>query len=93
LQLQFAAPAAARAAQTNGRLVPDRTGRPFPLLIGSAVSSCVGGHPDLPAGGHEEDPMAITERDVRHEALVVRMQVKDRPSSRRRSGGMKLEAA
>jgi len=23
----------------------------------------VGGHPDLPAGGHEEDPMAITERD------------------------------
>jgi hypothetical protein len=23
----------------------------------------VGGHPDLPAGGHEEDPMAIAERD------------------------------
>ncbi len=23
----------------------------------------VGGHSDLPAGGHEEDPMAITERD------------------------------
>jgi hypothetical protein len=23
----------------------------------------VGGHPDLPAGGHEEDTMAITERD------------------------------
>jgi hypothetical protein len=22
-----------------------------------------GGHPDLPAGGYEEDPMAITERD------------------------------
>jgi hypothetical protein len=26
-------------------------------------SLIVGGHPDLPAGGHEEDPMAITERD------------------------------
>jgi hypothetical protein len=23
----------------------------------------VGGHPDLPAGGHEEDAMVITERD------------------------------
>jgi hypothetical protein len=23
----------------------------------------VGGHPDLPADGHEEAPMAITERD------------------------------
>jgi hypothetical protein len=23
----------------------------------------VGGHPDLPAGGHEKDSMAITERD------------------------------
>jgi hypothetical protein len=27
------------------------------------VSSAVGGHPDLPAGGHEEDTMATTEHD------------------------------
>jgi hypothetical protein len=30
---------------------------------------------------------------VRHEALLLRMEVKDRPSPRRRSGGVKLEAA
>jgi hypothetical protein len=30
---------------------------------------------------------------VRHEALVFRMEVRDRPSPRRRSGGVKLEAA
>ncbi|MHB1432710.1 MAG: hypothetical protein ACYCVZ_11420 [Streptosporangiaceae bacterium] len=24
---------------------------------------CVGGHPDLPAGGHEEYTVAITERE------------------------------
>jgi hypothetical protein len=30
---------------------------------------------------------------VRHEALFVRMEVKDRPSPCRRSGGVKLEAA
>jgi hypothetical protein len=24
----------------------------------------VGGHPDLPAGGQEEDPMAVTQRDL-----------------------------
>jgi hypothetical protein len=29
---------------------------------------------------------------VRHEALVFRMEVRDRPSPRRRSGGVKLEA-
>ncbi len=28
-----------------------------------ALVTRVGGHPDLPAGGHEEDIMAITERD------------------------------
>jgi hypothetical protein len=27
------------------------------------MDAVVGGYPDLPAGGHEEDPMAITERD------------------------------
>jgi hypothetical protein len=53
----------------------------------------VDGHQDLPSDGREFEAMAITERDVRHEALFVRMEVKDRPSSRRRSGGMKLEAA
>jgi hypothetical protein len=30
---------------------------------------------------------------VRHEALLLRMEVRDRPSPRRRSGGVKLEAA
>jgi hypothetical protein len=30
---------------------------------------------------------------VRREALSLRMEVKDRPSPRRRSGGVKLEAA
>jgi hypothetical protein len=32
-------------------------------IIIAAATSTVGGHPDLPAGGHEEDAMAITERD------------------------------
>jgi hypothetical protein len=30
---------------------------------------------------------------VRHEALLLRVEVRDRPSLRRRSGGVKLEAA
>jgi hypothetical protein len=30
---------------------------------------------------------------VRHEALLFRMEVKDRPSPRRRSGGVKRQAA
>jgi hypothetical protein len=30
---------------------------------------------------------------VRHEALIVQMEVRDRPSLRRRSGGVKLEVA
>jgi hypothetical protein len=30
---------------------------------------------------------------VRHEALLVRMEVRDRPSPRRRSGGVKLREA
>ena len=38
-------------------------------------------------------PSRITGRIVRHEALFVRMEVKDRPSPCRRSGGVKLEAA
>jgi len=32
-------------------------------------------------------------RKLRHEALSFRMEVKDRPSLRRRSGELKLEAA
>jgi hypothetical protein len=35
----------------------------------SGVARRVGGHPDLPAAGYEEDPMAITERD-REDCLV-----------------------
>jgi len=35
-----------------------------PIAAGSGVTpDAVGGHPDMPAGGHEEDLMAITERD------------------------------
>jgi len=30
---------------------------------------------------------------LRHEALSFRMEVRDHPSARRRSGGVKLEAA
>jgi hypothetical protein len=43
--------------------------------------------------------LTVSDRDkeveilvVRHEALLVRMEVKDRPSPCRRSGGVKLEA-
>jgi hypothetical protein len=35
----------------------------------------------------------VPEVPVRHEALLFRMEVRDRPSPRRRSGGVKLEAA
>ena len=33
------------------------------LPSASSPATCVSGHPDLPAGGHEEDTMAITERE------------------------------
>jgi hypothetical protein len=32
-------------------------------LVSSLHSLFVGDHPDLPAGGHEEDTVAITERN------------------------------
>ena len=35
----------------------------------------------------------LTRIRLRHEALLFRMEVRDRPSPRRRSGGVKLEAA
>ena len=35
----------------------------------------------------------LTRTRLRHEALLSRMEVRDRPSPRRRSGGVKLEAA
>jgi len=35
----------------------------------------------------------LTRIRLRHEALLSRMEVRDRPSPRRRSGGVKLEAA
>ncbi len=35
----------------------------------------------------------LTRFRLRHEALLSRMEVRDRPSPRRRSGGVKLEAA
>ena len=37
--------------------------------------------------------VAVGRVGLRHEALSLRMEVKDRPSPRRRSGGVKLEAA
>jgi len=44
------------------------------------------------AGRGERDGKVYA-RNVRHEALFVRVEVKDRPSPCRRSGGVKLEAA
>jgi hypothetical protein len=35
----------------------------------------------------------LAQLSVRHEALLFRMEVKDRPSPRHRSGGVKLRAA
>jgi hypothetical protein len=43
-----------------GYMVPGTGTGDFASHIGSEG---VGGHLDLPAGGHEEDAMAITERD------------------------------
>ena len=37
--------------------------------------------------------VCLTRIRLRHEALLSRMEVRDRPSPRRRSGGVKLEAA
>jgi len=40
-----------------------------------------------------QPPRYLTRIRLRHEALLSRMEVRDRPSPRRRSGGVKLEAA
>ena len=45
----------------------------------------------LAAAGHRN--LALAQFSVRHEALLVRMEVRDRPSPRRRSGGVKLREA
>ena len=37
--------------------------------------------------------LALAHFPVRHEALLVRMEVRDRPFPRRRGGGVKLEEA
>src|SRR5690625_681977 len=37
--------------------------------------------------------MGLEEHQLRHEALIIRMEVRDRPLPCRRSGGVKLEAA
>jgi hypothetical protein len=47
---------------------------------------------DAPAIGDLCHP-SLTRIRLRHEALLSRMEVRDRPSPRRRSGGVKLEAA
>jgi hypothetical protein len=36
------------------------------MSVADGFASSVGGHPDLPAGGHEKDTKAITERDWIH---------------------------
>jgi hypothetical protein len=48
-------------------------------------------YPGAGAGGAL--PAAVGRVGLRHEALSLRMEVRDRPSPRRRSGGVKLEAA
>src|ERR1019366_8226720 len=47
----------------------------------------------LPRGLRNDAPAAVLPVRVRHGALLFRMEVRDRPSPRRRSGGAKLEAA
>ena len=47
----------------------------------------------LSRGLRSDAPAPVLPVRVRHEALLFRMEVRDRPSPRRRSGGAKLEAA
>ena len=54
---------------------------------GSDQQSCPPGAPDVMIADH------VPAVRVRHEALLFRMGVRDRPSPRRRSGGVKLGAA
>ena len=49
-----------------------------------------GGMPELFGGVYA--PSTLGSFLVRHEALLLRVEVRDRPSPRRRSGGVKLEA-
>jgi hypothetical protein len=57
------------------------------LVHGSDLQGCSSG---CPAVMISDDVPAVC---LRHEALLFRMEVRDRPSPRRRSGGVKLEAA
>ena len=56
-------------------------------IHGSDQQSCSPGRAAVMITGH------VPAVRVRHEALLFRMEVRDRPSPRRRSGEVKLEAA
>ena len=56
-------------------------------VCGFDQQSCSPSRPAVMITGH------VPAVRVRHEALLFRMEVRDRPSPRRRSGGVKLEAA
>jgi Aminoglycoside/hydroxyurea antibiotic resistance kinase len=59
-------PAGSCAGSLPGPSKRRRTGPEWQTWPGPSTPPCpssVGGRPDLPAGGHEEDTMAITERD------------------------------
>ena len=57
------------------------------LVRGSDQQGCPACRPAVMITGH------VPAVRVRHEALLFRMEVRDRPSPRRRSGEVKLEAA
>ena len=72
-----------RAAEVAGRRL--RREQPFDeVRVGPGTAE---------RAGRGERDEKVYARNVRHEALFVRMEVKDRPSPCRRSGGVKLEAA
>jgi hypothetical protein len=85
--------------------VPAPLGANTPFKIGCVVAGMVAGADSiddldvLRHGGMGElfdgvrAPSTLGSFLVRHEALLFRMEVRDRPSPRRRSGGVKLEAA
>jgi hypothetical protein len=54
--------------------------------------TCFSGCP-YGAATYRSIPWLMARLWVRHEALLFRMEVRDRPSPRRRSGEVKLEAA
>src|SRR5450755_928556 len=101
------APATCRRRALDGdlsRQEDDRRGEDGPAISAGAALREHYGLCRLPAGaGHRRSqakcslttgtPLHLARIWVRHEALLFRMEVRDRPSPCRRSGGVKLEAA